>query len=195
MNASFFCIINADSFYYFYKKKKRHTFCKDCIHQALENSSVCPIDRSTLSANEFQTAVKIIHNMVNELLVYCPRQGCPFTGQRQYIESHVANDCEYTIAPCELDECKELLLKKDLNTHAETCKYRTAECNMCKKKLRIFELEVRNNKVNKTKQASSFLDAIGPLFSMSVRNNRLSPLWHIHVPFRTQQASHQLPRL
>ncbi|KAI8885947.1 hypothetical protein K501DRAFT_244889 [Backusella circina FSU 941] len=118
-----------------------HTFCKDCIHQALENSCVCPIDRSTLAVNDFQTAVKIIHNMVNELMVYCPRQGCPYTGQRQYIGSHVTSDCEYTIAPCELEECKELLLKKDLNTHAATCKYRTAECNMCKKKLRIFELE------------------------------------------------------
>lgn len=81
---------------------------------------------------------------MNELLVYCPRheQGCPHVGQRQFIESHLKNDCEYTIAPCELEECKELLLKKDLQTHAETCKYRIMECNMCKKKLCAFELEV-----------------------------------------------------
>lgn len=84
--------------------------------------------------------------MVNELSVYCPRyeQGCPHVGQRQFIESHLKNDCEYTMAPCELEECKELLLKKDLQSHAETCKYRILECNMCKKKLRAFELEVRS---------------------------------------------------
>lgn len=82
--------------------------------------------------------------MVNELKVYCPRheQGCPYIGQRQFILSHLTNECEYTLAPCELEECKELLLKKDLQKHAEICKYRIVECNMCKKKLCAYEQEV-----------------------------------------------------
>lgn len=122
----------------------RHTFCQHCILQAIEASPVCPIDRASLGKDDFEPAAKIISNMVNELVVYCPRheQGCPHVGQRQFIESHLKNDCEYTVAPCELEECKELLLKKDLESHAETCKYRMLECNMCKKKLRAFELEV-----------------------------------------------------
>ncbi|KAI9478632.1 MAG: hypothetical protein EXX96DRAFT_483040 [Benjaminiella poitrasii] len=120
-----------------------HTFCKYCISQALEASQVCPIDRTPLTKNEFEPAAKIICNMVNELQVYCPHheQGCPHIGQRQFILSHVMNDCEYTITPCELEECKELLLKKDIQTHAKSCNYRTTECSMCKKKFRAHELE------------------------------------------------------
>ena len=84
--------------------------------------------------------------MVNELLVYCPEseQGCTFIGQRQYIESHVKNDCEYTMSSCQLEECKELLLKKDLDNHVETCKYRRLECNMCKKKMCAYALVVHD---------------------------------------------------
>lgn len=110
----------------------------------MEASPYCPIDRTVLSRDEFQPAAKIISNMVNELLVYCPRyeQGCSYIGQRQFIKSHLKNDCQYTIAACELEECKELLLKKDLQTHAETCRYRIMECNMCKKKLCAYKLEV-----------------------------------------------------
>ncbi|KAI8068179.1 uncharacterized protein B0P05DRAFT_552165 [Gilbertella persicaria] len=124
-----------------------HTFCHHCILQALENSPHCPIDRTALTAHDVEPAAKIITNMVNELSVYCPRQeqGCPYQGQRQYIESHLKQDCQYIMAPCELEECKELLLKKDLSTHAETCNYRVMECNMCKKKLCAYEMEDHYN--------------------------------------------------
>ncbi|OBZ84188.1 TNF receptor-associated factor 5 [Choanephora cucurbitarum] len=120
-----------------------HTFCQHCIFQALESSPLCPIDRKPLSTEDFVPAAKIISNMVNELLVYCPRQeqGCPHIGQRQYIESHLKHDCLYIMAPCELEECKELLLRKDLPRHAETCKYRILQCNMCKKSMCAYELE------------------------------------------------------
>lgn len=136
-----FCIVkNKTNFFV-----SRHTFCQYCIYQSLESSPVCPIDRAILSIDEFKPAAKIISNMVNELLVYCTQQeqGCNHVGQRQFIESHLKNSCEYSVAPCEQVECKELLLKKDLNSHIETCQYRTLECNMCKKKMRAYKLEVR----------------------------------------------------
>lgn len=91
---------------------------------------------------EIKPAVKIISNIVNELLVHCPEEGCDFVGQRQFIESHIKHDCQYTVTCCELEECKELLLKKDLDSHAENCQFRTLECQMCKKKLKKFELQV-----------------------------------------------------
>lgn len=120
-----------------------HTFCRYCIYQSLESSPLCPIDRAVILFEDLQPAAKIISNMVNEILVYCPQyeQGCTHIGQRQFIESHVKSDCEYTVAPCEMEECKELLLKKDLGTHAETCKYRRLECNMCKKQMFAYALE------------------------------------------------------
>ncbi|KAI8150180.1 hypothetical protein BJV82DRAFT_586172 [Fennellomyces sp. T-0311] len=120
-----------------------HTFCATCIHQAYEASPVCPIDRSSITLSDIRPAVKIVSNMVNELSVRCPRseEGCEHVGQRQFIEGHVKNDCLYTFAACNLDECKALVLKKDLSTHVSTCKYRPAECKMCKKKMRMLELE------------------------------------------------------
>ncbi|KAI8380395.1 hypothetical protein BD560DRAFT_388136 [Blakeslea trispora] len=120
-----------------------HTFCQHCIFQALESSPLCPIDRNHLSTKDVVPAAKIISNMVNELLVYCPRQeqGCPHIGQRQYIESHLKHDCLYIMASCELEECKELLLRKDLPRHAETCKYRVLQCTMCKENMCSYELE------------------------------------------------------
>ncbi|ORY96566.1 hypothetical protein BCR43DRAFT_458274 [Syncephalastrum racemosum] len=120
-----------------------HTFCQTCIYQACESSPICPFDRSAVSLDDIQPAVKIISNMVNELDVHCPRseEGCGYVGQRQYIENHVKSSCLYAFAACDLDECKELVLKKDLHSHVEACKYRATECSMCKKKLRAYELE------------------------------------------------------
>lgn len=82
--------------------------------------------------------------MVNELLVHCTQEGCDFTCQRQLIESHIKNDCQYTMTCCELEECQELFLKRDLGSHAEKCQFRTSECFMCKKKLKVFELQVED---------------------------------------------------
>ncbi|KAI8973276.1 hypothetical protein BDF20DRAFT_837235 [Mycotypha africana] len=121
----------------------RHTFCEHCIYQALELSTVCPIDRTQLSINDFQPAAKIISNMVNELIAYCPyfEKGCDYTGQRQFMESHVKNDCQYTLTCCQSEECKKLLLRKDIKHHSETCKHRILECNMCKQKVPAYEME------------------------------------------------------
>ncbi|KAF7728920.1 hypothetical protein EC973_005315 [Apophysomyces ossiformis] len=120
-----------------------HTFCETCIYQAVEAAGLCPIDRSSLAMSDLQPAVKIIVNMVNELTVQCPRNeyGCNHTGQRQFIENHVKQDCQYTFTPCQMNECKELILKKDLINHISSCIYRSTECTMCKKKMRALELE------------------------------------------------------
>lgn len=131
--------------------KNRHTFCLQCIQQALESSNLCPIDRAVIS-HELQPAIKIISNMVNELLVHCTQEGCDFTCQRQLIESHIKNDCQYTMTCCELEECQELFLKRDLGSHAEKCQFRTSECFMCKKKLKVFELQVENTYTDKRNQ-------------------------------------------
>ncbi|CAO3645401.1 unnamed protein product [Cunninghamella echinulata] len=120
-----------------------HTFCETCIYQALETTPQCPIDCSPLTIQLLEPAVKIIVNMVNELNVYCPRseRGCDFIGQRQYMDQHLNNDCLYAYQPCQLEECQELVLKKDLNSHISTCKHRETECKMCKKIMPAFEFE------------------------------------------------------
>ncbi|KAL0085236.1 hypothetical protein J3Q64DRAFT_1746171 [Phycomyces blakesleeanus] len=120
-----------------------HTFCQSCIYQAIETSPHCPIDRAPLEISNLIPAVKIITNMVNELIVQCPRleAGCDFEGQRQFIQNHLDHDCLYSSTACQMEECKELFYKKDLDCHTATCQYRTIECLMCKKMLRAIQLQ------------------------------------------------------
>lgn len=157
-----------------------HTFCQSCIYQAVDSSPHCPIDRSPLTLTELEPAVKIINNMVNELLIHCPRadRGCDFTGQRQYMEHHhMENDCQYAYEPCQLQECQELVLKKDLHSHISTCKHRETECKMCKKKMPAFELEVTDD-TNKRKiiRHSTHFVYIGSLQALSFGNHRVLSL-------------------
>ncbi|CAG8696930.1 13917_t:CDS:1, partial [Acaulospora colombiana] len=65
-------------------------------------------------------ASKIISNMVNELLVYCPNKdlGCIHQGQRQLINIHLKGECMFTSLEC---QCGKTVLKKDLTEHMEGC--------------------------------------------------------------------------
>ncbi|KAI9245586.1 hypothetical protein BY458DRAFT_528701 [Sporodiniella umbellata] len=122
-----------------------HTFCLECIEQSLKNSSFCPIDRTVLYREDIKPAVRIIENMVNELIVRCPEEGCEFTSQRYCINSHVQSQCQFIFARCEFKECQEEYLKRDLPLHTEHCQFRQIECNMCKKKMKALERETHGD--------------------------------------------------
>ncbi|KAJ8468639.1 hypothetical protein ONZ51_g9517 [Trametes cubensis] len=51
-----------------------HTFCYDCISQAIAINSHCPIDRTPLSIQDLSPADPVIRNLVDELLVKCPHE-------------------------------------------------------------------------------------------------------------------------
>ncbi|CAJ0827350.1 4309_t:CDS:2, partial [Entrophospora sp. SA101] len=121
-----------------------HTFCKLCINQSITSTkSICPIDRSPLSdtKNQLKPASKLIVNMVNELLVYCPNRelGCSHVGERQLIHSHIKDDCMYLEIQCCLEECKEIFLRKDLSKHIEKCLPKIVDdCELCNLKKKSF---------------------------------------------------------
>ncbi|CAG8683035.1 1484_t:CDS:2, partial [Ambispora leptoticha] len=120
-----------------------------CITQAIKTKPNCPVDRSPISENVvLKPAAKIIVNMVNELLVYCPNHedGCSHTGQRQLISSHLREKCEYIKLECKNDECRELVLKKDMASHMENCQARMVYCDMCKKKVPFATFEEHSDK-------------------------------------------------
>ncbi|CAG8630028.1 18341_t:CDS:2 [Acaulospora morrowiae] len=107
--------------------------CGSCIEQALSTRLSCPVDRSPLSdMSELKPASKIISNMVNELLAYCPNKdlGCIYQGQRQLINIHLKGECEFTSLEC---QCGKTMLKKDLTKHMESCqKIVKVECPYCR---------------------------------------------------------------
>ncbi|TPX34340.1 hypothetical protein SmJEL517_g02949 [Synchytrium microbalum] len=129
-----------------------HTYCKSCITQCLaatpeDSTPSCPIDRIPLTTNDLLPAVKIVTNMVDELVIYCihKRTGCPWTGQRQHLNMHLNDECLCVRVKCELPACGKLVLRGDLEAHMKDCDYRTVECSLCKKSLSWINLESHRN--------------------------------------------------
>ncbi|KAG6873411.1 hypothetical protein C0995_015836 [Termitomyces sp. Mi166 len=100
-----------------------HTFCKDCIHRALEHAEHCPIDRSPLSANNLAPANPIVRSrrrqLVDELIVECVHreEGCMHTCQRQLLAGHLAERCVYREVQCPQGKCEERMMFKDSKEH------------------------------------------------------------------------------
>jgi len=81
----------------------RHTFCESCITQSLQSSSLCPIDRLPISADEIKPAPKLVASLVNELMVLCPR-GCKAEVERGSLVGHLNGRCELEAIVCECGE-------------------------------------------------------------------------------------------
>ncbi|KAI8063528.1 hypothetical protein BC940DRAFT_307430 [Gongronella butleri] len=103
-----------------------HTFCKDCITQAVRVTSRCPVDRKHLTASCLKPASRIIVNILNELPVHCMRQsrGCTYQCQVQLMKHHVENECDYVYELCSIGGCQEKIIKKDRELHATLCRFR-----------------------------------------------------------------------
>lgn len=89
--------------------KTRHTFCHSCIVQALQSSSLCPIDRQPLSLEDVKPAPKIVASLVNELVVSCPRQ-CGANVERACLRGHLNGTCDLEPIIC---ACGETIIRRD----------------------------------------------------------------------------------
>ncbi|KAI6157503.1 hypothetical protein BKA82DRAFT_995827 [Pisolithus tinctorius] len=110
-----------------------HTFCRDCIVEAVSHSPQCPIDRLPLSVDDLSPANPIVKHLVEELLVECPQRiaGCTYTCQRQLLASHLQNACLYVTVPCPEDDCDLSIFRKNLGKHADVCIHRSTQCQGC----------------------------------------------------------------
>jgi len=131
-----------------------HTFCKECITQALEHNDVCPIDRSPFPRPATMTrSHKIVLNQLDSLLVECtccaahiPRSmlkhhldryckeslvRCPDEGCLQQVKRKFAEQgCLHTDIAC--PDCGETHQEVVMSNHRETsCQERQKECQHC----------------------------------------------------------------
>jgi hypothetical protein len=131
-----------------------HTFCKDCITQALAVTEKCPMDRYTLSREDpLKKANRIICQQVEALLVVCPC--CQDHLPRSKLRSHFAIQCKGILVECVKHDCQQLvkrelvgrgclhydatcpdcdqtLQQRDMLDHREyECKARCVECGQC----------------------------------------------------------------
>lgn len=110
-----------------------HTFCRECILRALHHAPLCPVDRSPLSEGDLSPADPIIRSLVEELQVECVHSGsstgsnlssevkvkCRWTGQRQWLASHLRDGCVYGQVECEEEGCKVVVERRELGRHRE----------------------------------------------------------------------------
>ncbi|KAF4567522.1 hypothetical protein EYR40_006524 [Pleurotus pulmonarius] len=120
-----------------------HTFCYDCIIQALQHSPHCPVDRSSLVQDDLLPSDPIIRSLVDELIIECTNLpiGCTETFQRQLLESHLKDACQYTEVTCGEDECNEVVLRKDVGKHAHDCAHRVLQCEGCQAEIKFVNME------------------------------------------------------
>ncbi|KAI0745521.1 hypothetical protein C8Q76DRAFT_807360 [Earliella scabrosa] len=96
-----------------------HTFCYECIAQAIAINRQCPIDRTPLSLHDLVPADPVIRNLVDELTVRCPQEhlGCTYTCQRLLLPVHLTDSCQYVEVTCSKARCTRRVLRKDIKEH------------------------------------------------------------------------------
>ncbi|TGZ83896.1 hypothetical protein EX30DRAFT_338493 [Ascodesmis nigricans] len=109
----------------------RHTFCSECITNALKASKTCPVDRTPLDTKNINMAPVVLANLVNDLTVLCPNHrdglGCTATLPRGNVEGHLKEDCLYVTVAC--PGCEEKIMRKDLQD--DVCVHVEEECSYC----------------------------------------------------------------
>ncbi|EJD02897.1 uncharacterized protein FOMMEDRAFT_168016 [Fomitiporia mediterranea MF3/22] len=125
-----------------------HTFCRRCIERSLEQQPCCPVDRSPLTLDDLKPENLLLRNMVDELIVECPLRssGCRMTCQRQLLDSHLRDACQFVQVPCSEDGCEQTVLRRDLGKHTHDCVHRLVNCIACGTSVTASELEAHNDK-------------------------------------------------
>ncbi|KAJ7178338.1 hypothetical protein C8R43DRAFT_973029 [Mycena crocata] len=118
-----------------------HTFCRDCIVQAISHARQCPVDRSALSVDDLLPANSIIRSLVDELIVECIHRtsGCKYTCQRQLLTAHIMDACPFGRVSCPKGECDETLVRRDAEFH--NCIHNLVPCDACGAEVSLVDLE------------------------------------------------------
>lgn len=76
-----------------------HTFCSVCIERHLTEKEQCPICREPMNPIMDVTKSCIaMHKLCGQIKVYCPFEACRFMVKREFLASHLQQDCkEYTV--------------------------------------------------------------------------------------------------
>ncbi|KAJ7497445.1 hypothetical protein FB451DRAFT_232628 [Mycena latifolia] len=148
-----------------------HTFCKDCIVQAISHARQCPVDRSALSLDDLLPANSIIRSLVDELIVECIHRssGCTHTCQRQQLHSHLKDACPYSRVECPKGECGQSLSRKDAESHK--CIHKLVPCESCGAEIQVDDLGSHSLECTDTIITCEFCDLELPRFDLTSHTN------------------------
>ncbi|KAF9418001.1 hypothetical protein BGZ94_009811 [Podila epigama] len=121
--------------------------CSVCCEYFIEPVSApcgpgCPLCRAKIDPSALYEVIAL-SRICDELTVYCPHKslGCDHVCQRIQIAKHLKDDCIYIGTLCRVEECRKMLLKKDLSEHMESCPYKRVGCLMCNSKVQKSQLQ------------------------------------------------------
>ncbi len=126
-----------------------HCFCRACIRQCWNTNTTytplgprgdCPTCRTPAKLGPRSATSKILVNLVDELIVQCPRKddGCKAEVRRCEVQDHVNIYCGYTLIECTGKDCTDPVRRKDA---AQSCLHYGASCLLCHKELQQWKLE------------------------------------------------------
>lgn len=148
-----------------------HTFCARCITRALEERLECPVDRTPMpeGLKDCSSAPKVIDEVLDELKVRCPNEGCTRVLPRGVVEFHMKDECRFQLLSCPILECNkhvvrgewqpnrcshsmancehcmEEIMAKDLQSHLDECRELSHQCKYCNEEFNSVEIGMHRN--------------------------------------------------
>ncbi|KAF9051199.1 hypothetical protein BDZ89DRAFT_528402 [Hymenopellis radicata] len=116
-----------------------HTFCRECILEALKHSLHCPVDRLPLTIEGLEHADPIIRSLVDELLVRCPSEGCDHVCQRDLLHGHLLDACQFVLVPCPDKSCTQSVQRH--SSEGVKCIHTPVVCSTCESEIAFSEYE------------------------------------------------------
>ncbi|KAB5582410.1 putative ubiquitin fusion degradation protein [Coniochaeta sp. 2T2.1] len=120
-------------------KRCGHTFCTECLRQAIELQPCCPIDRRPIAFHPDQLCnPRIVGHQLDRLKVRCPNAGCEVVTTRGSIKTHYDRDCPQTHVLCPGPGCNKGVARCDFDTcvyGGPLCLHEKLNCRYCTKKI------------------------------------------------------------
>lgn len=126
-----------------------HYFCRDCIRQTWNASTAynplgprgdCPTCRTPAKLNARSATSKILINIVDDLLVRCPKaeEGCKLEIKRGEVQDHVSIYCGFALIECPDYNCELPVRRKDSK---DGCLHYPVSCIACREEMQKCYLE------------------------------------------------------
>lgn len=99
-----------------------HVFCLRCVNDAMKISGI---------GSEITSMPKILHRMLDDLMVRCPLkdEGCNEQVQRCEVQQHVDKKCAYSEVECPAEDCMLSIRRKDVEK--QRCLHVMLQCEDC----------------------------------------------------------------
>jgi hypothetical protein len=125
-----------------------HSFCRDCIEEAVETDKSCPLCRSRVQPENVRANLALLQ-LIQELEVYCTNRmfGCQESFKLELLPQHLEKCSKKPVkCPQEKHGCEFAGEQGTLETHLEQCPYEKLKgfINMYENRLSMLEQRLKD---------------------------------------------------